>query len=195
MSKKKLGIIYSVAFVITVAIISGGIEYFHGSSGLELVQEKPIAEEPAVDKTPVVKKPVKKSVKIYVCGEVNNPGVYELIEGDRVEDAIALAGGTTDSFYAKGINLAKKVSDEDIIVVPSVDDPVEIGQESGGKVNINTADMDRLKSLNGIGESTAKAIIRYREKNGGFKNIEDILSVDGIGPKKLEGFVEDITIK
>ena len=133
-------------------------------------------------------------IRAYVCGEVKNSGVVTLKKGTRVEDAVKHAGGVTDKFYDRGINLARVLKDEDIVIVPSKEDGIMV-ENGNGKVNINTAKIDKFIELDGIGESTAKAIINYRNKKGSFKSIEELLDVDGIGPKKLENIIDRITIE
>lgn len=153
----------------------------------------------------------KNKIKVYVIGEVKNPGVVEIEEGDRIEDAIILAGGTTENTDLSKINLAYYLEDGQKIVVPSINDNVEdkeennnedlsedgiVGESSNdSKVNINTATETELQTLSGIGESLAERIVTYREENGKFKNIEDLKNVSGIGDKKFESLKEYIKIK
>ncbi|HEY8364225.1 MAG TPA: ComEA family DNA-binding protein [Haloplasmataceae bacterium] len=125
--------------------------------------------------------------KIYVqiVGEIINPDVYEIEKGLRLKDLIEIAGGLTDEADELAINLALLLEDEMKITIPAInsDDPMD---RVNGKININTADLTLLMSLNGIGEVKAKAIIEYREKNGPFKTIEQIMRVTGIGQKTYE---------
>lgn len=153
----------------------------------------------------------KNKIKVYVIGEVKNPGVVEIEEGDRIEDAIILAGGTTENTDLSKINLAYYLEDGQKIVVPSINDNVEdqeennnedlsedgiVGESSNdSKVNINTASEAELQTLSGIGESLAERIVTYREENGKFKNIEDLKNVSGIGDKKFESLKEYIKVK
>ena len=120
-------------------------------------------------------------VCVYICGEVSRPGVYELPTGSRVRDAIDMAGGLSDEADMAGINQASKIKDQDKIVVPAMNsagsDP---GSSSGSLLDINRATKEQLMALPGIGESKATAIISYREKNGGFKSIEDLQKIEGI---------------
>lgn len=153
----------------------------------------------------------KNKIKVYVIGEVKNPGVVEIEEGDRIEDAIILAGGTTENTDLSKINLAYYLEDGQKIVVPSIHDNIEnegennnedlseagvVGESSNdSKVNINTASETELQTLSGIGESLAERIVTYREENGKFKNIEDLKNVSGIGDKKFESLKEYIKVK
>ena len=150
----------------------------------------------------------RKNVKIIVDveGSVNNPGVYEFYEGDRVEDAIKRAGGLKENACTKSINRARKMLDgekiyiyadgEEISGVENNDDSIYnsmVGSESIKKVNINTASREILMTLKGIGEVYADRIIEYRKKNK-FESIEDIKEVEGIGDKTFEKIKDYITV-
>lgn len=132
---------------------------------------------------------------VDIKGEIRNPGVYELDIDARVNDVIQLAGGFTNTADQSMINLAQKVHDEMIIIVP------EKGEESNGtqnshnnKIRINYASQEEVETLSGIGPSKAAAIIQYREENGLFQQVEDLLEVSGIGEKTLETIREEIQI-
>ena len=120
--------------------------------------------------------------------------------GDRVKDALDAAGGLTDEADSQKVNLAQRVEDQMVIVVPKVgEEATEIpagvmSKEAAkdGKVNINTATVEELKTLKGVGEKKAEAIIEYRKKNGSFKTKEDLMKVRGIGKKLFESFQERI---
>ena len=147
---------------------------------------------------------------VHICGEVMRPGVYELPEGSRVYEAVEEAGGFTQDAAADYVNLAYILEDGWKIEIPSRENPEtdgegkETGISSGisgdagwigtgngsgdfgsdasgdGLVDINTATKQELITLPGVGESRAESIISYREKNGGFSRIEDIMKVEGI---------------
>lgn len=124
----------------------------------------------------------KSMIYVHVCGQVNNPGVYELESGSRVFAAIEMAGGINEFADAASLNLAKEVKDGEQIYVPEIGE-AEMSSPSSvsdGLVNINTATAEELTSLPGIGQSRAKTIIDYRETNGDFSAIEDIMNVTGI---------------
>lgn len=151
-------------------------------------------------------------IQVYVCGAVASPGVYVLPEGSRVYEAVEMAGGLLESADPKALNQARPLADGEQITVLTVEE-VQNGEtaEQGaggsvsggdgtsagsgnGKVNINTADEDELMTLSGIGESRAKAIIAYREENGKFESIEDIMKIDGIKEKMFEKIRDSITV-
>ena len=148
---------------------------------------------PVVEKTSVEQSTPLKSVMVHVCGSVNNPGVYELKSDTRVTDAIDMAGGFSEDADEDYLNLADFVMDGAKIYVPSVEETkmqetvpgISLSaktndSQSAGQVNINTATKEELMSLTGVGESKADAIIEYRNNNGEFKSIEDIMNIRGI---------------
>lgn len=151
----------------------------------------------------------KTAIKVYVTGEVNSPGVIELEEGARIQDAIEGAGGIKAQANLKNINLAYEVGDGEKIYIPNLEEETEIVEEGGnslesgasttsnsnGKVNINKATAAELTSVPGIGESTAQKIVTYREENGKFKAIEDIKNVSGIGESKYNSMKDSISVK
>lgn len=121
-------------------------------------------------------------IMVYVCGAVKTPGVYSLTEKDRVVDAITLAGGVTEQAAEEYLNLAAYLQDGQKLYVPTVDEVRlwDAEEEKKNLVNINTADVEGLCTLPGIGESKARDIITYREKQGSFEQVEDIMKVPGI---------------
>ncbi|MBM3700160.1 MAG: hypothetical protein FJW68_04495 [Actinobacteria bacterium] len=155
------------------------------------------------DKNTELKSPGK--IKVYICGYVNNPGVYEIDEGSRLADLIKLCGGTGEQAALEAVNLASVLTDAAMIYIPSAEEiregkiPAEnagssIGISSGYTVNINTATLKELVTLPGIGEKTAEAIIEYRNNFGPFKSIEELKNVKGIGDKKFEAVKDKISI-
>lgn len=145
---------------------------------------------------------------IYITGEVNKEGVIELPEGSRIADAIEKAEGVTENANLKNVNLAYALEDGQKIYIPNkneeetiiteftegiVNDSDDVKQNKS--ININKADINELQTLNGIGESLAQSIIKYREENGNFKTIEDVKNVPGIGENKFENIKENIKIK
>lgn len=135
---------------------------------------------------------------VDIKGEVINPNLYEVLCSSRVNDVINLAGGLTPNANTSDINLARKIFDQMVIVIPTKE--LEIASEAESEIpindalinennnidcliNINTATLEELKKIPGIGEKKASTIIEYRNNNGLFKNIHDITSVKGIGEK------------
>lgn len=140
-------------------------------------------------------------ILVYVTGEVNNPETtITLPYGSRVSDAIEAAGGLTENADLERVNLAAIARDGDQIHVPAIGDD-ETGEtalptSSGGEiVYINSATLEELQTLPGIGATTAQAIIDYREENGPFTGLEDLDNVPGIGPSTLENIAELISFE
>ncbi|GMB07560.1 competence protein ComEA [Thermolongibacillus altinsuensis] len=142
------------------------------------------------------------TVFVDVKGAVVHEGVYEVDESSRIKDVIQLAGGFTEEADRTKVNLAAKVQDEMMVYVPKKGEetPTVMSEQTTAagnekKVNINTATAEELQTLSGIGPAKADAIIAYREENGPFQKIEDLLNVSGIGEKSLEKIKEQIIVK
>ena len=147
---------------------------------------------------------------VHVAGAVQNPDVYELPLGSRVGDAIDAAGGLLEGANPGGLNLAAFLEDGERLYVPQLPTPLPeapASNRSGAlpteipppstdqRININTASQAELETLPGIGPVTAEKIIAYRESNGYFKIIEEIMDVPGIGTKKFEDIKDLITVE
>lgn len=137
-------------------------------------------------------------IYVHVAGQVVDPGLYRLAADARVVDAIAAAGGTSDDADLQSINLARAVSDGEQLIVPAVGDAAIEAMQSGiasdGKVNINTADAVTLATLPRVGPALAQRIIEWREANGAFRTVDDLLGVSGIGEKMLAGLRDRVTL-
>lgn len=132
---------------------------------------------------------------VHVKGQVKNPGVYKFKEESRVIDAVNAAGGVTTDGDINAVNLAAPIIDGQEIYIPAEGEEIVYNGDSiNGKININSADSDKLSTLPGIGESIAEEIIRYRHVNHGFKSIEEIKNVKRIGDKTYEKIKDLITI-
>lgn len=145
-------------------------------------------------------------IKVFVCGAVAKEGVYELPEGSRVFDAVRAAGGFAEDADATYVNQADYVSDAQKLYIPTESEAGELKEqaaarqennsgESGGLVNINTADENALMSLPGIGQTRARSIIDYRTQNGPFEKAEDLMKVSGIGQAGFDRLKMYITVK
>ncbi|MGB1101405.1 MAG: helix-hairpin-helix domain-containing protein [Pontimonas sp.] len=130
-------------------------------------------------------------VLVHVVGAVEEPGVVSLPENSRVHDALALAGGAQEDAELGGVNLARIVYDGEQIIVPRVGEPAVASSGAGsGPISLSRADQETLETLPRIGPATAERIIAWRDKNGPFRSVEDLLAVSGIGPATLEGLAE-----
>ena len=195
----------SWSLAIKSAVIGGVLLLLVGVGGLLPKKEEAVEESEAVVTTVLAEKAeenttLKAVIFVDIKGAVKKPGVYQMKAGDRVKDAIDAAGGLTDEADSQKVNLAKRLEDQMVIVVPKVGEEAEAipagvtSKETSkeGKVNINTATVEELKTLKGVGEKKAEAIIEYRKKNGSFKTKEDLMKVRGIGKKLFESFEERI---
>jgi competence protein ComEA len=137
---------------------------------------------------------------VDVAGAVHDPGVYEFAEGDRVIDAIEKAGGPMPKADLSLLNLAAPLTDGTQILVPKAGPPgavvpgVGAPGSAGGLLNINSASATELETLPGIGEVLAATIVEYRDQNGPFASVDDLLDVSGIGPATLEEIRDQVTI-
>lgn len=143
---------------------------------------------------------------IDVKGAVEKPGLYTLEAGARVNDAVEAAGGLTSQADPKSINLAQKLSDEAVVYVASKDENISVvastttssamsqDEKNTSLVNLNTATEADLQTISGIGAKRATDIITYREANGGFKSVDDLNNVSGIGDKTMESIRPYVTV-
>jgi len=130
---------------------------------------------------------------VHVAGEVVAPGLYLMKEGARVADALAAAGGLTDAAQSDAVNLARRIVDGEQLIVPAVGAAPAPGALPGavpdsGPISLSTATAAQLEELPEVGPATAAKIISYREANGPFASVDQLLEVPGIGEKTLEGF-------
>ena len=187
------------------AVIGGILLILVGVGGLFSKKEESVEETTVVETTVLAEKTEASTTQetvifVDIKGAVKNPGVYQMKVGDRVKDALDAAGGLTAEADSQKVNLAKRLEDQMVIVVPKVGEEAEeipAGETrkeatKEGKVNINTATVEELKTLKGVGEKKAEAIIEYRKKNGSFQTKEDLMKVRGIGKKLFESFQERI---
>lgn len=185
-SKRKKEKIYPIIFILTV--ICAVVYKIFLSGRLEAMKSDEIVIE--TSETTVTE--VSSNIYVYVCGEVNCPGVYEIERGSILNDAVELAGGLTDNAAAEDIDLVMVLNENISVKIPSYDDidtsVITIGndpeEDKSGLININTADRQTLMTLPGIGESTADAIIDYRSSHV-FEKEEDLMNVQGIGESKF----------
>ena len=171
-----------------------------------------VARAPAGEAIVLQPAPTQAPIAVHIIGAVPRPGLYQFIEGARVQDAIDAAGGLLASADVASINLAALLEDgqqlnipykageepaesfstQDELVLPTEESTSEV--ENTELININTATLEELDSLPGIGPSIAQRIIDYRDENGPFNTIEDIQNVSGIGPATFDDIKDLITV-
>jgi competence protein ComEA len=208
-------IAYAVLAAVVVAI---GVRYLvlpddSGSSGGTEIVLAPVASAPAAASPGAPASPAASMAPdliVYVCGAVHSPGVVRLPPGGRVGDAVALAGGAIGKAELSAVNLAALVTDGQQIMVPergAAPVTTSVGGDataaapgasgvapSGGLININSASVTELDALDGVGPSTAQKIVDYRTSSGGFKTIEEMMNVPGIGEAKFAAMKDSITV-
>ena len=218
MEKNKKTFIFAAIIIGLCAI--AGIKIFEneGNARYEIAQSEDIKKESSNSKqdnnsSQSTNNSPTTEVTVYISGAVKTEGVITMSSEDRLSDAIKVMGGIVEGADMNAINLAEKLVDGKHYIIPKQGEQIpndvnagggvsgastqtaggsERGQ--GGLVNLNTATIEQLDTLPGVGEATANKIITYREENGGFKSIEDLKNVKGIGDKKFEEIKGNICV-
>ena len=194
----------AVAIIILLLTFGAGVKY----GSWHQLQAEP--DEIMLDDAPQISEDLaekeNEEVQVYVTGKVERPGVYRLTAESRINEAINMAGPLNDADLTY-VDMARKVQDEETIIVPAKGEeipvtgssinPVSVSAvNSHGKLNINKATASELdERLNGIGPALAQRIVDYRTENGPFKQVEDIKNVSGIGDKRFADIEADITVR
>ena len=204
--KKVLSIIGGVLAVIVIILVGRGMM---ASSTKEKVMVTNAVNTTRVEETTTM---IPQNCYVDIKGEVLRPGVYEFSCESRIQEVIKKAGGFTEEADETKINLAQKISDQMQIIVPNLHSKQEGGVTEGnsekgnmsnttpsnskqGTVNINTATLEELQTIKGIGKKKAEAILQYRKEHGAFRTKEDLLQVKGIGKKALEAIESQVTFQ
>ncbi len=204
--KKVLSIICGVLAVIVIILVGRGMM---ASSTKEKVMVTNAVNTIRVEETTTM---MPQNCYVDIKGEVLRPGVYEFSCESRMQEVIKKAGGFTEEADETKINLAQKISDQMQIIVPNLHSKQEGGVTEGKSekgnsshtilsnskqemVNINTATLEELQTIKGIGKKKAEAILQYRKEHGPFRRKEDLLQVKGIGKKALEAIESQVTFQ
>ena len=204
--KKILSIIGGVLAVIVIILVGRGMM---ASSTKEKVMVTNAVNTTRVEETTTI---MPQNCYVDIKGEVLRPGVYEFSCESRMQEVIKKAGGFTEEADETKINLAQKISDQMQIIVPNLHSQQEGGVTEGnsgkgnlsnttpsnskqGTVNINTATLEELQTIKGIGKKKAEAILQYRKEHGAFCTKEDLLQVKGIGKKALEAIESQVNFQ
>lgn len=206
LSGVKLPVLVGVTALALVVLVAAGAFLLNTVAGSAFSVEKASDAETEQQEVAEV---LAKTVIVHVGGAVVEPGVRELEEGARVQDAIEAAGGFAEGAARDSLNLARMLADGEQVVVPLQLSDEEIaaaasgaegsgvpvaGARPNGKVNINTASVSELDALPGVGPSTAEKIVTEREANGPFATAEDLKRVSGIGDKKYAALADAICV-
>lgn len=204
------GVIF-LAFLVANVFSNGGFKDIFNKNEDEIVMSKPDNEnlDDMKNKETSSNDLSTEDKKVYISGEVKNSGVYDIKDGDRLDDLVKRAGGFTENADINAINLALRLEDQMKIYIPNIDENQNINADntnlamgevtstnpksSGQKININLASKEELMTLPNIGEKRAQAILDYRQENK-FTKIEDIKNVSGIGDKYFEAMKDLITV-
>ena len=204
--KKVLSIIGGVLAVIVIILVGRGMM---ASSTKEKVMVTNAVNTTRIEETTTM---MPQNCYVDIKGEVLHPGVYEFSCESRVQEVIKKAGGFTEEADETKINLAQKITDQMQMIVPNVHSKQEDGLTEGnsekgnstntsvsnskqGTININTATLEELQTIKGIGKKKAEAILQYRKEHGSFRTKEDLLQVKGIGKKALEAIESQVTFQ
>ena len=204
--KKILSIIGGVLAVIVIILVGRGMM---ASPTKEKVMVTNAVNTTRVEETTTM---MPQNCYVDIKGEVLSPGVYEFSCESRIQEVIKKAGGFTEEADETKINLAQKITDQMQIIVPNVQSKQEgsVTEENSGKgsstnpnvsnskqgtININTATLEELQTIKGIGKKKAEAILQYRKEHGAFRTKEDLLQVKGIGKKALEAIESQVTFQ
>ena len=204
--KKVLSIIGGVLAVIVMILVGRGMM---ASPTKEKVMVTNAVNTTRVEETTTM---MSQNCYVDIKGEVLRPGVYEFSCESRIQEVIKKAGGFTEDADETKINLAQKISDQMQIIVPNLHSKQEGGVAEGnsekgnssnttpsnskqGTVNINTATLEELQTIKGIGKKKAEAILQYRKEHGAFRTKEDLLQVKGIGKKALEAIESQVNFQ
>ena len=204
--KKVLSIIGGVLAVIVIILVGRGMM---ASSTKEKVMVTNAVNTTRVEETTTM---MPQNCYVDIKGEVLRPGVYEFSCESRIQEVIKKAGGFTEEADETKINLAQKITDQMQIIVPNLHSKQEGGVTEGnsekgnlsntppsnskqGTVNINTATLEELQTIKGIGKKKAEAILQYRKEHGAFRTKEDLLQVKGIGKKALEAIESQVNFQ
>ena len=189
MSLTRIGLIV----VAVIAAVAGAYALYRA---MDERSAPPIVIEDAAATMPVV---------VDVRGAVESAGVYELPPGARVQDAVAAAGGLTEEADLATVNLARRLRDGEVVVIvelpapgstpqPTMSTGETSSESSSSRININTATAEELEVLPGVGQVTAARIIAFREQKGPFRSVDDLIHVQGISDRTIDGFRDMVTV-
>lgn len=168
-------------------------------TGTSETEESSGSENTATSNTDIsLESSVEENVYVFICGQVQNPGVYCMSPESRICDVIKEAGGCLETADICAVNQAERLTDGSKIYIPAIGETLpssEMTEASDGLIHLNRATKEELMTLPGIGESKAELIIEYRETHGGFSTIDDIMNISGIKEGLFNNIKDYITVE
>ena len=217
LNRKKAGILVLILVILIVSLClascSKGKEDLVDLTAEESTAEISAESTQTTETADPVKTPAEEEsslICVYICGAVTDPGVYELLSGARVFEAVEAAGGLTADAAEGAVNQAALLNDGDMITIPTAEEmesaatqggitpagsAAAVSDSSSGKININTAGSEELQKIPGVGPSKAQSIIDYREEHGAFTSPEDLMKITGIKEKTYEKMKDSICVR
>lgn len=194
---------YVIGSILLIVIICSIITFLRISSTSDELPEEELVMTSVSSSQLLETNSQSKQIYVDIKGAVENPGMYEGTANMRVWDAVMLAGGVNEEADTKQVNFSERIADQMVIYVPKYGEEFQKTEQNNGtqtsqneetsKINLNQASETELQALPGVGQKKAQEIIRYREENGGFKNIEDLKNISGFGEKTFDKLKESIT--
>jgi len=183
-------VVVALLAALAVAVIAGMVAPRGGS---EVVPAAPEVDNPGLPTSSA-----DLTVVVHVLGAVREPGLYTLPEGSRVIDAVAAAGGFSPEADRGGVNLARVLVDAEQVRIPTPEESAEAGGSASttgdGLIRLNSADQSALETLPRVGPAMAARILALRQERGGFRSVEELLDVSGIGDKTFEALRPLVTL-
>lgn len=199
--RRRLAIPAAIVLVLLAAVVSVVVTGLGASGSSRVVVPGSASASPSAASGPATA--ATEAIYVHVVGAVATPGLYRIGSRSRLMDAVAAAGGFASDADRSAVNLARTITDGEQIIVPRVgEDPVSSAgtanpggvQSPSGLIDLNTATLDDLDALPRVGPAIAQRILDFRETNGGFGSVDQLLEVPGIGEKTLDGFRDLVTV-
>lgn len=191
-------LVFTLLTVMVINLNANSKEYIIGDTDSSTIQDESIADDAEKEN---YEQEENSKVTVFVSGEVLNQRVIELEKGKRLIDAVEICGGLTENADLNAVNLALVLEEEGHYIIPAIGDTNVVNatnlnqmNSSSNLVNINSADIELLKTLPGVGDVLGQRILDKREELGKFTSIDQLNDVSGIGDKKFSDIKDKVTI-